>query len=66
MKICTECGHEFVPKGRQKVCVECKLEERGPETQEETAPKAVRPIDRFRTNAVQPGQLGVRRLRGAR
>lgn len=67
MKICVECGHEFKPKGRQKICGECKNEgEKLQKTNEAEVPeqKAVRPLDRWRTNVVMPGQLGVKLRRG--
>ena len=54
MKICIECGEQFTPIGRQKVCKVCKdgvqetmpVEDKGQETQ--------RPIERFRNKVVGP------------
>jgi hypothetical protein len=60
MKICTDCGHEFTPKGRQKVCGECKHEEaKLQKTDEEAQPKEVRPIDRLNRKVVFQGQSGL-------
>lgn len=71
MKICIDCGHEFKPRGRQKLCDRCKDEENAlQEAGEEgklQAPDAekVRPVDRFSGNRVVfPGQVGMRVRRG--
>ena len=61
MKICEQCDKEFVPKGRQKVCKECKNGVQEVSEQEKEA-RPTRPIERFRTNWVQPGCVGVRRV----
>ena len=64
MRICDQCGEQFTPKGRQKVCKVCKdgMQERL-QTPEETKPQ--RPIDRFAGNRVIfPGQVGMRLRRG--
>ena len=57
MKICEQCGEHFTPRGRQRVCKVCKDEKAMPKEQEA---KAQRPLDRFRTNVVQPGCAGFR------
>jgi hypothetical protein len=60
MKICVDCGLEFKPKGRQKLCGACKGEEaKLQETDEEAQPKEVRPIDRFNRKVVFQGQSGL-------
>ncbi len=61
MKICEQCGEYFTPRGRQRVCKVCKdgVQETVPKEQEA---KAQRPLDRFRTNAVQPGCVGFRHV----
>ncbi len=61
MKTCVECGSEFVPKGRQKVCKVCKDGVQEVSEQKQEA-KAQRPLERFRTNAVFPGCVGYRRV----
>ena len=46
MKTCEKCGEDFIPRGRQRVCRECKngVQERVQEA-EETKP--TRPAERF-------------------
>lgn len=49
MRTCTQCGHDFTGRGRQKVCNICKgveNEARVQETEEPEAPKE-RPLERF-------------------
>ena len=60
MKTCEQCGEEFKPRGRQKVCQECK--DGVQEVSQEQETKAQRPLERFRTNVVQPGCVGWRRV----
>lgn len=58
MKICPECGGEFKNLGAHMKAHRGKDERK--ELQKAEATKPQRPLDRWRTNAVQPGCVGVR------
>lgn len=61
MKTCVECGGEFKPIGRQKVCKECKSGvQKGLQEADEKA-GAQGPLSRFsRGRMTYPGQNFVR------